>query len=474
MRGTLRSSLPVGLKNPTRLEILPTLTPPFSDGEEKVAVSETLSALSFALDLTEGAVPGHAIRTCVLGMRIGMALQLDRTLLSDLYYALLLKDIGCSSNAARMSEVLGGDERRAKQAIKTIDWTDSGLQCILWAAKHALPGSSAWRKIKRIVEMKWHGEEDKLALSLARSERGAEIARKLGIGERGAAAIYSLDEHWNGNGVPDHLAADKIPLLSRILAIAQHLDILAGMRGQAHAIDTLKERSGRWFDPDLVRLTLDLHRSGQLWEDWNTGSERKIMAELEPGGSHIIGAAQVDLICEAFAEVVDAKSPMTYRHSLRVMQAANAISGRIGLEPQRRKLIHRAALLHDIGKLRVPNSILDKRGPLTPAEWAVVWEHPNLSYEILARISSFDRVAIVAGRHHERLDGSGYPGGLTAKELTLEDCVVATADVYATLAEDRPYRPAMQPDAIISIFNRLEQTGKLMPICCDALREEIL
>lgn len=473
MRSTPGIPLPIRPEYDSPLGLLPSAPLPAWDGEEKVALSEILSALSFALDLTEGAIPGHAIRTCLLGMRIGIALRLDHSLLSDLYYALLLKDLGCSSNAARMSELLGADERSAKQAIKAIDWTDSGIARARWAAKHVLPGSSHWHKLKRLLEMKRHGEQNTVALFRARCERGAAIARKLGISERAAAAIYSLDEHWNGNGFPEHLHGQAIPLLSRISAIAQHLDVIGGAVSQSHAMDALKERSGRWFDPDLVRLTVALDRSSALWSHWNTTGDRRAVVDLEPGGSHTIGAAQVDFICEAFAEVVDAKSPMTCRHSVGVMQAANSISGRMGLDPERRKLIYRAALLHDIGKLRVPNNILDKRGTLTAAEWAVIWEHPTVSYEILARASCFNQVALIAGRHHERLDGSGYPGGLTAEELTLEDCIVAAADVFATLAEDRPYRPAMQPDAIISIMKRLEYTGKLLPVCCRMLREEV-
>jgi putative nucleotidyltransferase with HDIG domain len=259
-----------------------------------------------------------------------------------------------------------------------------------------------------------------------------------------------------------------IPVLARILNVAQHLDVFAGEQGRARAIATLKERSGSWFDPELVRMAVLLDRDGTLWTGCGTAEERAIAMELEPGVARMIAADQVDRVCEAFADVVDAKSSSTFRHSIGVTDIAEGLSRQMGLSQPRRRLVYRAALLHDLGKLRVPNSILDKPGKLDEAEWLVMREHPALSQQILERISSFAPIARIAGRHHEKLDGTGYPHRLTAEDLSIEDRIVGLADFYGALSEDRPYRKAMPAEQIFALL-REEVPQKFDPDCFEAL-----
>jgi putative nucleotidyltransferase with HDIG domain len=439
-----------------------------SAAESRIALSEIVSALSFALDLTEDAVPGHAVRTCLLGMRIGIALGLDSAQLIDLYYALLLKDIGCSSNAARMCQILGGDDRKAKRDVKTIDWTKPTLEAVKLAWSNALPGAGPVRKLRRVVWLGLTQNKHNAEMIGLRCERGADIVRKIGLSEQCADTIHSLDEHWNGSGYPERSRGEAIPLLSRILGIAQHLDVFATEQGRERAINTLKERSGSWFDPELVGIAASLDRSGELWTGCGTPEERIRVLELEPGTVRTLATEQVDLVCEAFADVVDAKSSYTYRHSLGVTEVADGIASNLGLPPDMRQLIHRAALLHDLGKLRVPNSILDKPGKLDDAEWQIMREHPLLSQQILERIPQFASIARIAGRHHEKLDGSGYPNRLPGTELSIEDRVVGLADVYGALAEDRPYRKALPTMQILAILKR-EVPMKLDAESFDAL-----
>ena len=233
-------------------------------------------------------------------------------------------------------------------------------------------------------------------------------------------------------------------------------------------MESLKLRTRTWFDPQLVQVAVSLHHTGKLWTGCNTPQERARVIDFEPGTPRTFGQDQIDLLCEAFAEVVDAKSPMTYRHSIGVMQAANAISGKLGLSPERRRAIHRAALLHDLGKLRVPNIILDKPGSLNEYEWRIVREHPLLSQRILERIPSFAAIATISGRHHERLDGNGYPNRLKADQLSLDDRTVTISDVFSTLSEDRPYRERMSLKEIRGVL-RFHTPHKLDPTCLDAL-----
>ena len=294
-----------------------------------LSFAEIISALSFAVDLTEGAVPGHAVRTCILGMRIGRELKLSLSELVSLYYALLLKDTGCSNNAARMCEIVGGDDRTVKNGAKLEDWTKPhrpSLSSIRLLWREVLPGAPAWKKALRMLQIGLTQHKNNAEMIKLRCERGAQIARKLGLSPETSEAIRALDEHWNGTGYPDSLRGKEIPLLARILAVAQHLDIFACERSPDVAIATLCERSGTWFDPALVKIVVGMEREGRLWTSClpldDIEAAREIVVGLEPfPGSGIrmgVQCDQIDMICEAFADVVDAKSPFTYHHSVGV------------------------------------------------------------------------------------------------------------------------------------------------------------
>ena len=449
-----------------------------------ISLSDIVSALSFALDLTEGAMPGHSIRTCLLGMRIAEALGLSSDEKSDLYYALLLKDVGCSSNAAHLTEMLGGDDLKTRRAIRLDDWTRTSWKSLRSAWSGMLPNSSPLAKFRRLVGIVTHRDIHHQQMIAVRADRGAKIAIKIGLSDQTAQAIQHLDEHWNGCGYPGKLRGNDIPLASRIANIAQNLDVFYTEQGVHAAIAILRKRSGRWFDPSLVKLVDALHLEGNLWSCLGAGEDRDKVLALDPGlrdpalsddagpARHLGGRAkaiQIDRVCEAFADVVDAKSSYTYEHSLGVTRAAGMIAQQLGLPPDRQQLVYRSALLHDIGKLRIPNSILDKPGKLDAGEWQVVREHPLLTQRILERIAKFDIIARTASQHHERLDGSGYPHGLHADQLSLEARLIAVADVYGALSEDRPYRPALATEEIFSIMSK-DVPEKLDRTCFDALR----
>ena len=237
-------------------------------------------------------------------------------------------------------------------------------------------------------------------------------------------------------------------------------------------MQALHQRDGRWFDPQLVHIAELLHEDGSLWLSalamHPESQTRKAVLDLAPEVINDLGAADIDLICEAFADVVDAKSSFTFKHSLGVTDAAVLIARQLGLSPQRLQFVNRAALLHDIGKLSVPNSILDKPGKLDAEEWRVVQQHPRLTREILSRVASFQELAMIAGAHHEKLDGTGYPDRLTAAQFPIEARIIAVADIYGALIEDRPYRPGLALEQVLEIMAR-DVPHKLDRTCYEAL-----
>ena len=448
-----------------------------SSATVRILLSEIISALSFALDATEGAAPGHSLRCCLLGMRIGVAAGLNPADLASLYYALQLKDAGCSSNAARMSAMVGGgDDRILKQASKLTDWTHPNRPDVrflreLW--RQCLPGAPLLARARHLIQLSMSPVNHTQALMLQRCERGGAIAEHLQLGAAVAEAVRSLDEHWDGSGYPEGKHGKEISLLARICSIAQHLDAYAVAEGPLRAVKALRSRRKSWYDPQLIAIVQSLHRAGGLWHQClpteNVEISRGAVLALDPGGMAELTATRVDRICEAFAGVVDAKSPFTYRHSIGVMQVACAIAGELDLPEAACADIRRASLLHDVGKLAVSNGILDKPGSLSDAEWSIVRQHPRISGEILRRVPTFERVALLAEQHHERLDGKGYPHARQGEDLSLESRVIALADCYAAMAEDRPYRPGMSRERIFEVLTK-EVPGKLDPVCFLALK----
>jgi HD-GYP domain-containing protein (c-di-GMP phosphodiesterase class II) len=228
-------------------------------------MSDIISALSYALDLTEGQPMGHSVRACVIGMRLAQQVGMSLDDQADLYYGLLLKDAGCSSNASRLFHILSADEIRAKGAVKTTDWTRVGWDSLQYALTHVATGMPYLERMKKLLQLVAKHRQDSSALVQIRCERGASISRQLGFSDRVSDGIYSLDEHWDGRGYPEGLRREEIPLFSRIANLAQTLDVFYTAQGPQAALDAARKRSGRWFDPDLVRAAASLARSGILW-----------------------------------------------------------------------------------------------------------------------------------------------------------------------------------------------------------------
>jgi putative nucleotidyltransferase with HDIG domain len=422
--------------------------------QDTIRLSDVVSALSLALDLTEGQPMGHAIRSCILGMRIAQQLQLPPDTCSDLYYALLLKDSGCSTNAARLHQIMGADEIQAKREIKLQDWTGFSPSILPYLARNVLPGGSLLGRLTRMIDLGIHRKRNNAELIGSRCERGAEIARKIGLSETAAQGIRSLDEHWNGQGYPEGRKAEQIPLLGRIINISQTLEVFASKYGSQAAISVVCKRSGTWFDPAMVPVVRALGNDDALWRQLKAEDARQSVLRMEPGAAIPASPERIDSLCHAFAEVIDAKSPYTFRHSKGVAEAATQIAQEMGLAPGTVTMVRRAALLHDIGKLSVSNAILEKPDKLTDSEWVIMKMHPVYTRKILEMIAGFEHLAYTAGAHHEKLDGSGYPEGLKAEQMTLPARIIAVADVFQALSETRPYREGLAPEVVFEIMQK--------------------
>ena len=435
----------------------------------RLRLSEVIATLSYALDLTEGQPRGHCLRCAWIGTQIGRRIGLGPQALSDLYYALLLKDSGCSSNASRLFELYGGDELVVKQRFKRVD-TESYGQLARFVLRHAGPGEALTARAKRFLDIARHGGVYAGELIRTRCERGADIVRRLGFPPAVAAGVHSLDEHWNGKGRPEGLIGDAIPLAARIALLAQVADVFHAVGGPTAACREARRRAGTWFDRRLVAVLLDLASEDWFWAGLDEDGLDVRIAGLEPLARVItIDEDQLDAITEAFADVIDAKSSFTSGHSRRVASYAEAIAAMLQFPRSRRRWLRRAGLLHDIGKLGVSNAVLDKPGRLDEGEWAAMRRHAALTEEILSRLSVFRDMAAIAAAHHERLDGNGYPKRLAGAAIALETRILTTADIFDALSAERPYRAAMPVAEALAIMDR-ERGTAIDGTCLDALK----
>ena len=287
------------------------------------------------------------------------------------------------------------------------------------------------------------------SLMRARCDRGAEIALLIGLTSETAEAIRALDEHWDGGGQPRGLRGEEIPLLARILCLAQTVEIFQatgasrrpgtwpGSAAGAGSTRSSSTRSARACDDAAFCESLG-DDDVSAWEPEDRAAARR---QRPPRHDR-------DCVRRRDRRQVALDLP-ALRPRERI---AASLASVLGADADALSHVRRAALLHDIGKLAISNRILDKPAPLTAAEAALVREHPLFTAQILERIPGFRELAPVASAHHERLDGGGYPRGLTGHDLDMPMRVLAVADVYEAVTSERPYRAAMSSDQALAIL----------------------
>ncbi|MGS0743962.1 HD-GYP domain-containing protein [Glaciimonas sp. GG7] len=448
----------------TNLESLP-------DGGS-IKLSELIGSFSYALDITEGQPEGHCIRCCWIGMHIGREIGLPEDQLWDLYYTLLLKDLGCSSNAARICELYLTDDINFKRDFKTVG--ESLPQVLKFVLTHTGLKAGLAARFRSVLTILRDGSDIARELIATRCQRGAEIARLLRFSEGVAGGIYSLDEHYNGGGKPDGLAGEAIPVYARIALLAQVIDVFLTAEGETAAMNEVRLRSGRWFDPQLVQAFERAAQTNGFWSTLAAPNIAEAVLALEPANREVpVDDDYLDDIAAAFGQIVDSKSPYTSGHSTRVAFYTDLIAEALGLSLIERRWLKRGALLHDVGKLGVSNSVLDKAGKLDAEEWAAVKLHATYTEIILSRIGAFSELARVAAAHHEKLDGGGYPRGLMAEDISIETRIITTADIFDAITADRPYRgPIPVPRALDMMA---ETVGSAIdPDCFEALKAALV
>jgi HD-GYP domain-containing protein (c-di-GMP phosphodiesterase class II) len=420
-------------------------------------LAELIAALSLALDLGLGQPMEHGLRTCLLAVRLGTILGVSAENLADIYYLALIQHLGCTAYADETAAIFGDDLAANAWLLRT----DQGHPTELVRAllQHVGAGESALRRTRRILNALITLPRKAAEVAIGHCEVGQRLAERIGVGARVQAALGQIYERWDGQGMPHHLKGEAILLPLRVVRIAQDAEICHRLDGTERTLRVLRQRAAGIYDPMLVERFCQY--ADQLFEALDGVSLWEAVLAAEPGGRSYIPEARLDDVLRAVANFVDLKSPYTVGHSSGVATLAAAAARHCGLPEADVIIIRRAGWLHDLGRIGVANTIWDKPGPLSDAEWERVRLHPYYTERVLSRLKGLGPVGAIAPQHHERLDGSGYHRGLPASMLPMTVRILAVADIYHALTEPRPHRAAQPAGTAADELRRQVRSGLL-------------
>jgi HD-GYP domain-containing protein (c-di-GMP phosphodiesterase class II)/DNA-binding CsgD family transcriptional regulator len=276
------------------------------------------------------------------------------------------------------------------------------------------------------------------------AEVAARLSHRLGASPRVTDSLCHTYGRWDGKVFSSLPSGEGLSSLARLVHLVHVAQIHHQVGGVDGADAVVRQRSGTEFDPELARLWLqnshELLRTIPMDSVW----DQALSAEPEP--HRHVGPSHLDNVSGALADFVDLTSPFTHGHSTRVARLAETAALNAGLDADDAATVRRAAMVHDLGMVSVPNRVWMKRGPLNPSEWERVRLHAYHSQRILSLAAPLRGSASVAGLHHERLDGSGYHRGLPASAMPLSARLLAVAEMYQSMSEDRAWRPALGPE----------------------------
>jgi HD-GYP domain-containing protein (c-di-GMP phosphodiesterase class II) len=434
-----------------------------SAGDARLA--ELLAALSIVTDLGMGQEPEKAVRACLIATRLARVMDLPERDVQDVYYCTLMQHLGCTAPAHETTYLFGDDvtvlpraertdERNAREALALMAQVGSG---------------TGVRRIRHVARIIAAGREGNAQILRAVCEVGARLAERLGLSAAVQQGLFHAVETWDGKHGAYGLAGDDIALPARFSTVATQAVIFDRLGGPDAAVEMARRRAGGWFDPAVadtfVRVGADILRSLAEADVWVEVTAR------EPEPVRRLPTARLDEVAAAFADMVDLKTPFTLGHSTGVAALASMTATQVGLGADSVDSLRRAALLHDLGRVAVSNAVWEKPGALTTSQWEQVRLHAYHSERILARSPVLEPLAHIAGRHHERHDGSGYHRGASGTETPVEARLLAVADAFQAMTQARPHRPARTPEEAATAIESSAAAGHFDPECARAVVE---
>ncbi|GAW30879.1 HD-GYP domain-containing protein [Carboxydocella sp. JDF658] len=377
----------------------------------KVSLFTLISTFSLALDLAENKKLEHAQRVAYLALRTGEKLGLAPDRLRLVFYGGLLHDIG-------------------------------KVNAQLPVESHPLAGARWSTQLPLLTEI--------------------------------APIIAAHHEAWDGSGFPLGLSGEEIPIEAQLLFLADQIENQFGqdydlLPVQERIVAFVEKEKGKRLAPVVADACLELLQEPRVYYDLAHRNLAQAIRRRSQVFDQEIQRASLKHLALLFADLVDAKSPYTAAHSRRVANTAFYLGQALGLPAAQCRQLYLAGLLHDLGKLAVPSAILDKPDQLTPQEYSRIIAHAYYTERLLMEIPGLEELAFWAAAHHEKLDGSGYPSRLRADQLPLPARILAVADYYQALADDRPYRAALPREKIYHLLRQEAVAGRFDARVVEAL-----
>lgn len=418
--------------------------------------AELLAALSLAIDLGLGQPMEHMLRSSLIATRIAERMGLGAPQRAVVYYANLVAWIGCHADSHELARLFGDDIAFRADTYR-VDM--AGLPFLRLLMSHVGRGLPGRQRGIQAAAFLFTARRQVSELIRSHCSSAGVLSDRVGLDRRVGATLAFAFERWDGAGLPAGVRGDAIPVEMHIVHLADVVEVHLRTGGVGRAVEVARSRSGTQFCPRVVRAfdgAAAEITDGLLEQDaWAAALARA------PDRDRILDGDELDALLRAMADFVDLKCPFMLGHSRGVADLAAAAARRRGLSDADAERLYRAGLVHGLGRMGVPNQIWEKPGPLTTAEWERVRLYPYLTGRILSRVSGLESVVAIATTHRERLDGSGYPGGVRGADLSVADRILAAAETYQRLRESRPHRAALTAEHAADRMRRDARSGRL-------------
>jgi HD-GYP domain-containing protein (c-di-GMP phosphodiesterase class II) len=419
-------------------------------------LAELVAALSLATDLGTGQPLEHALRTCLLSLELARRSGVATADLADVYYLALLRFVGCTADAAETAAASGGDDIAFIGAMSPA-WMGSTGEQVRAMAGATGPDAPLPRRL-RLLLAAFADTQGAVRSIGAHCEAAQMLSVRLGVSSGVTESLGLAFERWDGTGIPGRHLGQEVPAPVRVVVVARDIELWTRLADLDTAVEVVRGRAGKAYDPavaaafvDDPRGVLEMARTDDIWQ---------ATLAAEPTPWLRVHDDRLDTALGAFGDFADLKSPWTRGHSSGVARLAAAAGAVAGLATSECDVVYRAGLVHDLGRVGVPNGVWDHPGPLTVQAWERVRLHSYLTERILSRSARLAPLARLCGCHHERMDGSGYHRGAKGSDLTGGERILAAADAYHALTEQRPHRGAFIPDQAAEELRRDVRAGR--------------
>jgi HD-GYP domain-containing protein (c-di-GMP phosphodiesterase class II) len=403
-----------------------------------VRLAELVAALSLGIDLGFGQPMEHVLRQCLIALRLAEQIGLDEEQRAVIYYTALLVNVGCHSDAHEQAKWFGDDI--ALKSTKFNGHDMRSLHAVVDNMRKIGAGNPPLHRLRVGLAFALSGHREVDGMIHTHSALARNLAEQLGLSEDVRAGVAASYERWDGRGWPGDLKGDAIPLPSRLVQVAEYIEVAERIGGVDSARSLVRRRSGKQFDPQFAAL-LDTEGDA-IFEGLDGVGTWRAVIDAEPSLAVVLSGERFDGALQAVADFIDIKSPYMLGHTRAVAELAGGAATQLGLPEAEVRTLRRAGIAHDFGRLGVSNAIWDKRGPLGAGEWERVRMHPYLTERMLHSSDALAPLGAIAVQHRERLDGSGYPRGLSGGAISRAARILGAADAYQAMREPRPHRPA--------------------------------